>query len=113
MTVATQATVALGWKDGEIVVTQTSLQKNPGGIKCNASSYSDMNFYQLIPGQKPKLLIDGATSCFEGTPDGFSGRGSGTDFFTINGVRPEDEEEYYCGKHYSTPSSPQSLLGTP
>uniref|UniRef100_A0A803T3Y0 Immunoglobulin V-set domain-containing protein n=1 Tax=Anolis carolinensis TaxID=28377 RepID=A0A803T3Y0_ANOCA len=103
--------LALG-SSGEIVVTQTpaALQNNLEGIQCKASSYSDMYFYQLIPGQKPKLLIDGATSCFERTPDGFSGRGSGTDFtFAINGVRPEDEGEYYCGQHYST--SLQILAG--
>uniref|UniRef100_G1KAK2 Ig-like domain-containing protein n=1 Tax=Anolis carolinensis TaxID=28377 RepID=G1KAK2_ANOCA len=99
----------------DIVVTQTpsSLQKNPGDrvdVQCKtsssvtSSSYSYMNFYQLLPGQKPKLLIYYATNRFEGMPDRFSGRGSGTDFtFTINGVRPEDEGEYYCGQINNSP----------
>uniref|UniRef100_A0A803T239 Ig-like domain-containing protein n=1 Tax=Anolis carolinensis TaxID=28377 RepID=A0A803T239_ANOCA len=89
---------------GQIVITQTpaSLHVNPGDtvtIRCKASSSmsNDMQLYQFIPGQNPKLLIYDATSRFTGTPDRFSGSYSGTDFtFTINGVRPEDEGEYYC-----------------
>nr|XP_008111308.1 PREDICTED: T-cell surface glycoprotein CD8 beta chain isoform X10 [Anolis carolinensis] len=96
---------------GQIVVTQSpaSLHVNPGDtvtIKCKASSSisNEMDLYQFIPGQKPKLLIYHATYRFEGTPDRFSGSYSGTDFtFTISGVRPEDEAEYYCGQDYSTP----------
>nr|XP_016850192.1 PREDICTED: T-cell surface glycoprotein CD8 beta chain isoform X12 [Anolis carolinensis] len=96
---------------GEIVVTQTpaSLQKNPGDrvdIQCKGSSSLDgyINFFQLIPGQKPKLLIYYATNRFQGTPHRFSGQGSGTDYtFSINGVRPEDEGEYYCGHAISYP----------
>uniref|UniRef100_A0A803TMH9 Ig-like domain-containing protein n=1 Tax=Anolis carolinensis TaxID=28377 RepID=A0A803TMH9_ANOCA len=93
------------------IVTQTPafLQKNPGDrvdIQCKASSSVNtyMNFYQLIRGQKSKLLIHGTTNRFEGTPDRFSGRGSGTDFtFTINGMRSEDEGEYYCSQAKSLP----------
>ncbi|KAJ7313377.1 hypothetical protein JRQ81_004686 [Phrynocephalus forsythii] len=96
---------------GQIVVTQTpsSFQANPGDtvtIQCKASSSvsANMNLYQFKAGQNPKLLIYYATSRFEGTPDRFSGSGSGTSFtFTINGVRPEDEGEYYCGQGYSRP----------
>ncbi|XP_062813897.1 Ig kappa chain V region Mem5 isoform X4 [Anolis carolinensis] len=96
---------------GDIVVTQTpaSLQKNPGDrvdIQCKTSSTVStyMNFYKLIPGQKPKLLIYYVTSRFEGTPDRFSGSGSGTDFtFTISVVCPDDEGEYYCGQGYDYP----------
>ncbi|XP_042329545.1 uncharacterized protein LOC121933630 [Sceloporus undulatus] len=96
---------------GQIVITQTpaSTQVQPGDrvdIQCIASSSmsNDMQLYQFIPGQKPKLLMYNGSSRFTGTPDRFSGSYSGTTFtFTINGVRPEDQAEYYCGQDYSTP----------
>nr|XP_008111304.1 PREDICTED: T-cell surface glycoprotein CD8 beta chain isoform X7 [Anolis carolinensis] len=96
---------------GQIVITQTpaSLHVNPGDrvtIQCKASSSmsDDMALYQFIPGKNPKLLLYDSSSRFTGTPDRFSGSYSGTDFtFTISGVRPEDEREYYCGQHYSYP----------
>ena len=97
--------------NGDIVVTQTplSFQANPGDrvvLQCKASTSvsSYMALYQFKDGQKPKLLIYGGSNRFEGTPDRFSGSGSGTDFsFTINNVRPEDEAEYYCGQYNSFP----------
>ncbi|XP_078233825.1 T-cell surface glycoprotein CD8 beta chain isoform X5 [Pogona vitticeps] len=96
---------------GQITVTQTpsSFQANPGDtvtIRCKASSSvgAYMNFYQFKAGQAPKLLIYSASTRFGGTPDRFSGSGSGTDFsFTISGVRPEDEADYYCGQGSSLP----------
>nr|XP_060638953.1 immunoglobulin kappa light chain-like [Anolis sagrei ordinatus] len=96
---------------GQIVITQTpaSVHVNPGDrvtIHCKASSSmsDDMALYQFIPGKKPKLLLYDSSSRFTGTPDRFSGSYSGTEFtFTISGVRPEDEAEYYCGQHYSYP----------
>ncbi|KAJ7313375.1 hypothetical protein JRQ81_004683 [Phrynocephalus forsythii] len=95
---------------GQIIITQTpsSFQANPGDtitIQCKASSSVNgyMHLYQFKPGQNPKLLIYKASTRFGGTPDRFSGRGSGTSYsFTINGVRPEDEGEYYCGESYSS-----------
>ncbi|XP_067325547.1 T-cell surface glycoprotein CD8 beta chain [Anolis sagrei] len=94
---------------GQIVITQTpaSLHVNPGDrvtIQCKASSSmsDDMALYQFIPGKNPKLLLYDSSSRFTGTPDRFSGSYSGTDFtFTISGVRPEDEAEYYCGQLYT------------
>ncbi|KAH0627044.1 hypothetical protein JD844_002411 [Phrynosoma platyrhinos] len=96
---------------GQIVITQTpaSVLLHPGDsvtIQCKASSSmsNDMQLYQFIPGQKPKLLIYDGSSRFTGTPDRFSGSYSGTDFtFTINGVHPEDQATYYCGQDYSFP----------
>ncbi|XP_078233831.1 T-cell surface glycoprotein CD8 beta chain isoform X11 [Pogona vitticeps] len=96
---------------GQIVVTQTPslFQANPGDtvtIRCQTSSSVSnyMNLYQFKAGETPKLLIYYASTRFEGTPDRFSGSGSSTDFsFTIKGVRPEDEGEYYCGQSYSRP----------
>ncbi|KAJ7313374.1 hypothetical protein JRQ81_004680 [Phrynocephalus forsythii] len=97
--------------DGQTIITQTpqSFQANPGDrmvIQCKASSSvgSYMALYQFIEGQNPKLLIYGSSTRFGGTPDRFSGSGSGTDFsFTINNIRPEDEAEYYCGQYNSLP----------
>ncbi|KAH0627046.1 hypothetical protein JD844_002413 [Phrynosoma platyrhinos] len=102
---------------GQIVVTQTPafLQKNPGDtvkIQCQASSSvgGNMNFYQMTPGEKPKLLIYYATNRFGGTPDRFSGSGSGTDYtFTINGVLPEDEGDYFCLQYNSFPLHSDTL----
>ncbi|XP_078233822.1 T-cell surface glycoprotein CD8 beta chain isoform X2 [Pogona vitticeps] len=100
-----------GESNGDVVVTQTplSFQANPGDrvvLQCKTSTSvsSNMALYQFKDGEKPKLLIYGVSSRFEGTPDRFSGSGSGTDFsFTINNVRPEDEAEYYCGQYNSFP----------
>uniref|UniRef100_A0A670JUR3 Ig-like domain-containing protein n=1 Tax=Podarcis muralis TaxID=64176 RepID=A0A670JUR3_PODMU len=102
---------------GQIVITQTpaSIQASPGDrvtIECQASSSmsDDMALYQFKPGQKPKLLIHDATSCFEGTPDRFSGTYSNTDFsFTISSVHVEDEANYFCGQDYSTPLHSDTL----
>ncbi|KAJ7313376.1 hypothetical protein JRQ81_004685 [Phrynocephalus forsythii] len=97
--------------DGQIIITQTpsSFQANSGDtvtFQCTASSSVSgyMNLYQFKPGQNPKLLIYSTSNRFGGTPDRFSGSGSGTSYsFTINGVRPEDEGEYYCGQDASIP----------
>ncbi|KAH0627045.1 hypothetical protein JD844_002412 [Phrynosoma platyrhinos] len=90
---------------GQIVITQMPafVEVQPGdrvNIQCKASSSTsdDMALYQFIPGQSPKLLVQESSIHFTRTPDRFNGSYSGTDFtFPINGVRPEDEGEYYCG----------------
>ncbi|KAG8591116.1 hypothetical protein GDO81_000040, partial [Engystomops pustulosus] len=76
-------------------------------ISCTSSEYTGNNiaWYQQKPGERPKLLIYGATNRHTGVPDRFSGIGSGTDFtLTIKGCREEDGAEYYCAQYGSIPS---------
>ncbi|KAJ7313378.1 hypothetical protein JRQ81_004688 [Phrynocephalus forsythii] len=82
---------------------------NPGDtitMQCKASSSASdyMSFYQFKPGQNPKLLLYRVSNHFEGTLGHFSGSGFGTNFsFTIRGVLPENEGEYYCRQYSSYP----------
>ncbi|XP_078417606.1 immunoglobulin kappa light chain-like [Cetorhinus maximus] len=76
-------------------------------ITCTASqSVSNyVSWYQQREGQKPTLLIYGATTRFTGTSERFTGSGSGTQFtLTISNVQNEDVADYYC-QGYSSSSN--------
>ncbi|KAJ8284949.1 hypothetical protein COCON_G00037990, partial [Conger conger] len=90
----------------DIVVTQSPSsqavqQGDTVSISCTVSQSvhggSYLHWYQQKPGQAPKLLIYIATTRQSGTPDRFSGSGSGTQFtLKITGVQAEDAGDYYC-----------------
>ncbi|KAG9463632.1 hypothetical protein GDO78_021392 [Eleutherodactylus coqui] len=95
---------------GEITVTQTPeyMSVSPGDtarFSCKSSKsvyYSPRSLYYLAwylqrPGQPPKLFIFDANIRESGTPERFSGSGSGTDFtLTITRVIEDDAGYYYC-----------------
>ena len=78
---------------GSTVTLKCTTSKDIGtcaGKKC-------MHWYQQKPGQTPKGLIKEAEIRLSGTPERFTGSGSGSDFsMTIRGVQPEDAAVYYC-----------------
>nr|7RA7_B Chain B, 11A Fab light chain [Oryctolagus cuniculus]7RA7_L Chain L, 11A Fab light chain [Oryctolagus cuniculus] len=92
----------------DIVMTQTpaSVEAAVGGtvtIKCQASQRigSHVSWYQQKPGQRPKLLIYGASNLESGVPSRFSGSGSGTQFtLTISDLECADAATYYCQATY-------------
>ncbi|KAG8453317.1 hypothetical protein GDO86_000091 [Hymenochirus boettgeri] len=96
---------------GQIVMSQSPdyVSVSPGDtvtITCKAStgiSYY-LAWYQQKSGQAPKLLIYAASTRYTGTPERFSGSGSGTDFtLTISRVEVEDAAHYYCQQGYNYP----------
>ncbi|KAJ8273570.1 hypothetical protein GJAV_G00103140 [Gymnothorax javanicus] len=94
--VLTQSPAAQAVQQGDTVTISCTASQSVSG------SYEYLHWYQLKPGQAPKLLIYWATTRQSGIPDRFSGSGSGTQFtLKITGVQAEDAGDYYCQQSYS------------
>ncbi|KAG8542399.1 hypothetical protein GDO81_026803 [Engystomops pustulosus] len=75
-------------------------------ISCTSSEYTGNNiaWYQQKPGERPKLLIYGATNRHTGVPDRFSGVSEGnpyTNYKLTVKVTEDDAADYYCQQGYS------------
>nr|AES93011.1 immunoglobulin light chain [Squalus acanthias] len=96
---------------GDIIMTQSPpvlsvSQGQTATITCTASSSISyyLAWYQQKAGQKPSLLIYGATTRFTGTSERFTGsQQSNTFTLTISKVQTEDVADYYCQQTYSSP----------
>ncbi|OCT98979.1 hypothetical protein XELAEV_18004779mg [Xenopus laevis] len=97
---------------GQIVLTQSPdyVSVSPGEtvtITCKASSgvhTGRLHWFQQKSGQAPKPLIYGTSNRHTGTPERFSGSGTGTDFtLTISRMEAEDAADYYCQQGWSFP----------
>ncbi|MBN3314001.1 KV401 protein, partial [Atractosteus spatula] len=106
--------IAAQESSGQVTVTQTPAVKSVLSgqtvtVSCKTSPavHTDgskhwLHWFQQKAGEAPKLLIHHATTRQTGTPERFSGSGSGTDFtLTITGVQAEDAAGYYCLSYYS------------
>ncbi|KFO37117.1 Ig kappa chain V-II region RPMI 6410 [Fukomys damarensis] len=90
-----------------LVQTPASLSTTPGepvSISCRSSKsllqtdgYTYLSWFLQKPGQPPKRLMYVVSRLDSGTPDRFSGSGSGTDFtLQISRTEAEDAGVYYC-----------------